>query len=71
MSNKACFSYNVLIYYIGYEMTKDSKYVKINSINPLYLILIKVNGHFEETNGLITSYELEQNRNLKIWRTVD
>ena len=47
-------------------MTKDSKYVKINSINPLYLILIKVNGHFEETNGLITSYELEQNRNLKI-----
>ena len=52
MSNKACFSYNVLIYYIGYEMIKDSKYVKINSINPLYLIFIKVNGHFEEINGI-------------------
>ena len=52
MSNKACFSYNVLIYHIGYEMIKDSKYVKINSINPLYLIFIKVNGHFEEINGI-------------------
>ena len=30
---------------------KDSKYVKINSVNPLCLIFIKVNGYFEETNG--------------------
>ena len=29
---------------------KDSKYVKINSVNPLYLIFIKVNGYFEEIN---------------------
>ena len=27
---------------------KDSKYVKINSVNPLYLICSKVNGYFEE-----------------------
>ena len=27
---------------------KDSKYVKINGVNPLYLILSKVNGYFEE-----------------------
>ena len=30
---------------------KDSKYVKINSLNPLYLIWNKVNGYFEEING--------------------
>ena len=29
---------------------KNSKYVKINSVNPLYLIFNKVNGYFEEIN---------------------
>ena len=29
---------------------KSSKYVKINSVNPLYLIFNKVNGYFEEIN---------------------
>ena len=29
---------------------KDSKYVKINSVNPLYLIFSEVNGYFEEIN---------------------
>ena len=28
---------NILIYYIGYVTIKDSKYVKVNSINPLYI----------------------------------
>ena len=32
-------------------MIKDSKYVKVNSLNPLYLIFEKVNGYFEENNG--------------------
>ena len=27
---------------------KDSKYIKINGINPLYLISSTVNGYFEE-----------------------
>ena len=27
------------------------KYLKINSVNPLYLIFSKVNGFFEEING--------------------
>ena len=27
---------------------KDSRYVKINSVNPSYLIINKVNGYFEE-----------------------
>ena len=30
---------------------KDSKYAKINSVNPLHLIFSKVNGYFEENNG--------------------
>ena len=29
---------------------KDSKYVKINSGNTLYVIFNKLNGYFEETN---------------------
>ena len=41
---------NILIYYIGYVTIRDSKYVKANIINPLYLIINKVNGYFEETN---------------------
>ena len=39
---------NIVIYYIGYVIIKDSKYVKINSVNLLYLIINKVNGYFEE-----------------------
>ena len=30
---------------------KYSKYVKINSVNPLYLMFGKTNGYFEEING--------------------
>ena len=41
---------NIIIYHIGYVRIKDLKYVKINSVNSLYLIFSKVNGYFEETN---------------------
>ena len=41
---------NIFIYYTGYLTIKDSKNVKINSVNPLYLIFINVNGQFEEMN---------------------
>ena len=37
---------NFLIYYVGYVTIKDSKHVKINSVNLLYLIFNKVNGYF-------------------------
>ena len=43
----------ILIYSIGYGTIKDSRYLKINSVNPLYLIFNKVNGYFEKTNGNI------------------
>ena len=42
---------NIDIYYIGYITMKDFDYVKINSVNPLYLIIDKVDGFIEEKNG--------------------
>ena len=30
---------------------RDLKYVKINGVNPLYVIFNKVNGYFEKING--------------------
>ena len=47
-----------IFYYVRYVKIKDSKYVKIYSINPfftilfLYLIFSNVNGYFEENNGI-------------------
>ena len=41
---------NILTYYNGYVTIKDSKYVKVNSVNPLYLIFGKVNRYFGEIN---------------------
>ena len=38
------------IFLFGYVMIKDSKYVNINSVNPLYLVINKVNEYFEENN---------------------
>ena len=39
---------NISIYYIGYIPMKDSDYVRINSVNPLYLIISEVLGHIDE-----------------------
>ena len=57
---------NILIYYIRYVTIKDLKNVKINNVNPLYLIFNKVNGYFEEINGnkyltLISTNESKEN----------
>ena len=41
---------SILTYYIGCVTIKDSKYVKINNVNPLCLYFSKVNEYFEETN---------------------
>ena len=42
---------NILIYYIRYVMIKGLRYVKINSFNPLYFIIDKINEYCEESNG--------------------
>ena len=57
---------NILIYYIGYVTIK--KYIKIYSRNLLLLIFGKVNGYFEEINGikyLILFSTNESNGNIK------
>ena len=43
---------NILIYYIVYLSIKDLRYVKMNGVNPLYLIIDKTNGeNVMETNN--------------------
>ena len=42
---------NIDIYYVEYVTMKDSNCVKLKSVDPLYLIISEVNGHFEEKSG--------------------
>ena len=42
---------NIDIYYIGYVIKNDSKYVNIHSVNPFYFIVDKVDGFIEEKKG--------------------
>ena len=42
---------NIDIYYIGYITVKYFYYVKIYSVNPLYLIISEVDGYIKEKNG--------------------
>ena len=51
---------NIIIYCIGNITIKNLSYVKINSVNPLYIIIDKVDGYIEESNG---------NKNLTIFLT--
>ena len=39
---------NIDIYYIGYITMKDSDYVKINSVKPLYLIIGEADGYIKK-----------------------
>ena len=41
---------NIDIYYNGYITMKNSDHVKINSVNPLYLIINEVDRYIEESN---------------------
>ena len=45
---------NINIYYISYITMKDSDYVKIKSVNPLYLILSEVDGYFKKKRKVNT-----------------
>ena len=43
---------NIVTYSIGYiTIKKIDNYENINSVNPLYLMIGDVSGHFEENNG--------------------
>ena len=65
---------NIIIYYIGYVTIKDSKYVKINNVKPLYLIFTKVNEYFEEINKNkhLTLVPTNESKEIikEIWKTV-
>ena len=41
---------NIFIYYIGYVTFKNSEFVRINSVNPLFPSISKINWYFEEVN---------------------
>ena len=43
-------SHTKIFLYTIYVTIKDSKYVKINNVNLLYLISNKVNGYFQDIN---------------------
>ena len=40
---------DINIYYIGYVTKKEES--KINSVNPLYLLIYKIDGFIEEKRG--------------------
>ena len=47
---------NIAIYNIGYITMKNSDYVKINSVNPLYIVINELDGSIKEKNGNICFY---------------
>ena len=47
---------------------EDSHYVKIKITNPLYLIIIEVDGHFEEKNGNKYLILDSTNENKEVWK---
>ena len=62
---------NIDIYYTGYITMKDSDYVKISSVNPLYLITDKVDGYIEEKNGnkYLTLVSTDKNKEVLVKHT--
>ena len=42
---------NILVYYIRYATVRDLRYVKISSVNPLHLVINKINRYIEDSNG--------------------
>ena len=61
---------NILIYLIGHVTIKDLKYVKVNSVNPLYLISNKANRYLKDFNKnkylmLVSTNESKEIKNTK------
>ena len=58
---------NILIYWIGYVPITYSNYVKINSVNSLYLNISKTNGYFEEDkkNEYSTLFPCNKSKEIK------
>ena len=58
---------NIIIYYIGYITIKNLSYIKIITVNPLYLIVNEINGYTEESNGnkYFTLVSTDKNKDIK------
>ena len=62
---------NILIYYIGNVPIKNSKYVKISSVNPLYLIISQLNrcsekiSQYKSLTLVLTNESKEIIKNMK------
>ena len=65
---------NIFLYDIEYVMVKKFIYVTINNVNPLYLIISKINDYIKESNGnkylMINSLDESKDILKKEWRTV-
>ena len=58
------------IYFIGYiTIKKIGDYENIYSVNPLYLIIGKVDGHIDENNGnkYLVFDSIDENKYTEIW----
>ena len=57
-----------MIYYIGYITIKDSDDVKIDTVNPLYLIISEVDGCIEEKsrNKYLALVSTDENKDVLI-----
>ena len=42
---------NIFLFDIEYVMVRKFIYVTINNVNPLYLIISKINDYIKESNG--------------------
>ena len=58
---------NIIIYYIGYITIKNLSYIKIITVNTLYLIVNEINGYIEESNGnkYFTLVSTDKNKDIK------
>ena len=68
---------NISIYYIGYITMKNSDYVKIDSVNLLYLIIGEADGSTEGKSGnkYLTFADTDKNKKvlekyLKLWKEI-
>ena len=65
--------YKIDIYYIGYvTIKKIGDYNNINSVNPLYLIINEMIGHFEEKNEnkYLVLDEIDENKVLNKYEEI-
>ena len=64
---------NISIYYIGYIPIRNLTYVKNDRVNLLYLIIGKLDGYTEESNGnkyLALGFNNKNKDTLKKYRTM-